>query len=182
MPGRPTGAQWHEKRALMANLPPRLIQYLYHDMMMSTREIAALLDVGDETVFYFMKRNGIVLRDATEATHVRKAKNRQSKRLDELKKIKMHRGYEQVYMPEHPRADNSGKVYVHIVAAEQKIGRPLKPDEVVHHINGIKNDNRPENLQVMTDHEHRSYHIRQAWKRRKAAMAEQHRQEAYDGS
>ena len=37
---------------------------------------------------------------------------------------------------------------------EQHLGRKLLPTEDVHHINGIKDDNRVENLQVMTHGEH----------------------------
>ncbi len=37
---------------------------------------------------------------------------------------------------------------------EEKIGRKLLRSEIVHHINGIKNDNRPENLIIMTQKEH----------------------------
>ena len=42
--------------------------------------------------------------------------------------------------------------------AEQKIGRSLHENEVIHHINGIKDDNRPENLEVMDNVEHSRMH------------------------
>lgn len=47
----------------------------------------------------------------------------------------------------------------HRAVAETMIGRPLRPGEVVHHINGDKHDNRPENLMVFSSQqEHIAYH------------------------
>jgi hypothetical protein len=46
----------------------------------------------------------------------------------------------------------------HRVVAEQMLGRPLQSDEHVHHRNGVKTDNRPENLEVVSNRQHQLEH------------------------
>lgn len=46
------------------------------------------------------------------------------------------------------------RVKQHRYIVEQQIGRSLTQDEDVHHLNGVKTDNRPENLQLLTHGEH----------------------------
>ena len=71
----------------------------------------------------------------------------------------MRNGYEMVYMQSHHRADSTGCVYEHIIVAERKLGRLLKNGECVHHLNGIRNDNREENLIVFkTIGDHTAFH------------------------
>jgi hypothetical protein len=46
----------------------------------------------------------------------------------------------------------------HRIVLEQKLGRALGPHEVAHHVNEVKDDNRPENLEVKTRSQHSKDH------------------------
>jgi|SRR5690554_6681668 len=66
-------------------------------------------------------------------------------------------GYVVVYCPEHPNARKQKTMLEHRLVMENHIGRFLRPEEVVHHVNGNKQDNRIENLMLFSKN---SSHLR----------------------
>lgn len=76
------------------------------------------------------------------------------------------RGYVLAYAPLHPHAHKDGYIMLHTVIMEREIGRYLNPDEVVHHINHDRKDNRIENLLLMKKHDHFSMHMKERHARR----------------
>lgn len=60
----------------------------------------------------------------------------------------MPKGYVRRYIPRHPNADSAGHIMEHVVVMTEVLGRPLYQGEQVHHKNGVREDNRPENLEL----------------------------------
>ncbi len=78
-----------------------------------------------------------------------------------------NKGYVLAYVPKHPKAHKDGYVMLHTVLIERAIGRYLTENEVVHHINHDRSDNRLENLQLMSKHEHMSMHMKERHEKRR---------------
>lgn len=78
-----------------------------------------------------------------------------------------------VYMPGHPQARPDGYALEHRVVMAGVLGRTLARSEVVHHLNGVATDNRPENLTVLqTQSEHMRLHM--ARERKRAREGKRH--------
>lgn len=137
------------RRAKQANSVVKVntedLNRLYWECGMSVRQIADLLQVDDATLHSHMRRSGIKLRAQKQSMKTgRKSPNWKGgtyKTID---------GYTRL---------SSGKrrnMLEHRMVAEQILGRKLRTGEMVHHINGMRDDNRNINLLICT----RSYH---AW-------------------
>lgn len=146
--------EWIEmQRARGTKLDYDAVKTLY-EAGHTQKEIGEILGVSQKVVFKYMKRNGIKSRIAAKRDQFGEKNSfwNGGKTVDEF-------GYVMVRQPEHPRASKCGSyVPEHILVAEKKLGRYLTDDEVVHHINGEKGDNRSENLIVMTRSEHTKLH------------------------
>jgi hypothetical protein len=75
-----------------------------------------------------------------------------------IQKIVSKGDYNYAVVPEHPHRTKNNYVLEHRIVMENHLGRLLDSNEIVHHKNEDKKDNRPENLEVMINVEHCRMH------------------------
>lgn len=76
-------------------------------------------------------------------------------------------GYLVIRMPYHRLANNRGYVRLHVILAEYFFGVEIQKDEIVHHKNEDKQDNRKDNLQIMKKKDHDRLHTKKRWESEK---------------
>lgn len=83
-------------------------------------------------------------------------------------KTRQANGYALVYDPANPNAYKSknwaGWVYLHVKVASEKLGRRIEKGENVHHKDGNKKNNDPENIEVLSNIDHGRFHATQGGK------------------
>ena len=139
-----------------------LFRGYYEYLRWSITEIAELLHITPGTVKYYLDKYGIPRRSKSEGLNLAYAAGR--KHIHPLTGQKnpswkggrtSEGGYIYVRSPSHPRARTNGYVPEHILIWEQIHNQPLPSDWVIHHLNGIGTDNRPENIIGLPDRKHR---------------------------
>lgn len=158
---------------------------LYESGML-VKEVAGAFGYSTGKAYYILRDAGCKFRQRWTGPHSEEAKRKisaahkgkivsdESRRMvSESKKchyngfngighLKQHpKGYVLAYVPDHPHAKADGYVFLHTIVMERAIGRYLNRDEVVHHVNRIRNDNRIENLVLMNRHDHQSMHMKE---------------------
>jgi len=135
---------------------------LYYDKELSFGEVCQQLSIS----FYTLKRlfddNGLKLRTSGEAIKLAYHKYPQMgyktgdmhPRYNGYRTYETRTGYVRVYKPDHHRSGVNGYIFEHILVWEDAHKIPLPEGWTVHHLNGIKNDNRPENLVGMPSRAH----------------------------
>lgn len=76
--------------------------------------------------------------------------------------------YIQIYKPDHPHCTKEGYIMEHRLVMEEKLGRYLTENEEVHHKNGTRNDNVPDNLELMESKAaHMRHHMSERWRNKR---------------
>lgn len=123
-------------------------------------EVAQILGSTQKVVYSTLKRNGIKSRKAAK-----RYQDGPNNHMWNGGVTIRSSGYIAIKNRDHHRADSKGYVLEHILVAEQKLGRKLRwlgpghpLSEIVHHLNGDKTDNRPENIAITTFTQHLDAH------------------------
>lgn len=131
-----------------------LLREMYVEKQMSTIDIAEELDCAPNTVRKYLMRNGVEIRDLSEAVALGHGHHPNEVPFQ----TKRDKGTEVWYY--NNDQDDKGMVYHHRLLAVAIWGFDEVADKVVHHKNELRWDNRPENLELMTHGEHSSHHHR----------------------
>ncbi len=127
---------------------------------LSTVQIAQLVGGSVGAVSDWMKRHNIKARSIKDSLVARYPSGRSGNQAANWRGGRqIINGYAWMYIFNHPHAPKN-RIQVHRLVMEKELGRYLKSDEVVHHIDGDKQNNALSNLVLKTRGEHVSDHFK----------------------
>ena len=164
------------------------LEDLYLNQKLSCNEIASRLNICHESIRKRLVKFGISRRSISEGTSIAIShglRDEYGKRNPHWKGGKMEtaQGYIYILKPEHPHAmPSTGYIAEHILVWEEFHKKKLPRGWVVHHLNGIKNDNRPSNLLGLPNSKHNTLIARLQTKIRELEIENRQFRKALEGS
>lgn len=131
----------HEVNKDKYEWPIEQMRKWYEDDGMTVEQIGNLLQRSSKVVNKVCKKNGFRMRPRGQKFGSEHKGWKGGRTIDKD-------GYVLVYAPDHPNSNRCGYIREHRLVMEKKIGRILLPNEVVHHIDDVKNNNHPDNLEL----------------------------------
>ena len=129
------------------NLDKNILKILYIDNEMTSYEVAFLLGCTTRSVFQYLKKYNLKIRNLSEAQKLAIKKGR-TMNLPKNKKgnkasnwqggFKKSGEYLYIYSQNHPNRTKAGYVSQHRLIIEKHLGRYLTKQEQIHHINENK--------------------------------------------
>ncbi|AGM11632.1 HNH protein [Halovirus HCTV-5] len=126
-----------------------VLQRKYWEEGKSLKQIAEEYDVQIHTIQRWMKKNDIPRRDH---------KQRQKFTRVNYARFEVRQTGHEAWQAWDPKRQSTDTVLIHRLLAVSEHGFDAVRDKHVHHRNGIPWDNRPGNIEVLTEEEHKSLH------------------------
>lgn len=160
-----------------------VLEKLYLHQKNPIRLIARLLSCGEATVLRYLRLYEIERRPQQQwkGKHLseeskkklsiahtgKKLSEEHKQKLSEVrmgvtrntpKRLTNKQGYILLWKPKHPMSNAVGYLLEHRFVMSEKLGRYIERDEIVHHLNSVKTDNRPENISLTDRSKHSRDH------------------------